>query len=75
MRTPEILLTPQQLFAAASTLQAMQDITDRGHDWEHVNVFTANCEGDDDGHFIGDVIYLVKGDRKEVVLRIEYFES
>ena len=76
MRTPEIYLTIEQLEDLLATAQAMQQVINRGHDWEHVSGFSLRVNGSDDGHFVGDMVYIQdKEQSPQVVLRIEYFND
>lgn len=76
MKTPEIYLTIQQLEDLLATAQAMQQVINRGHDWEHVSGFSQAADGSDNGHFVGDVVYVRgKEQSPQVVLRIEYFND
>lgn len=76
MRTATILLTITQLEDLLATAQAMQQASNRGHEWEHVTVFSKAAEEPDGGRFEGDIIYLMGPSLSampQVKLRIEHF--
>ena len=73
MGTPETLLTIPQLEDLLATAQAMQQISNRGHEWDYVGGFSQGADEPGGGVFVGDLICLHEtGQNPQVVLRIEY---
>lgn len=73
--TQEVNLTAQQVEAISLTLNSMQRILNRGHEWEYVEVFNAGAEAEAGGHFIGTIIYHTPPGsfaKPTVLLRIEH---
>ena len=76
MKTPEIYLTIGQLEDLLATAQAMQQVINRGHDWDLVSGFAQRFNDSSEGYFVGDVVYIQgKEQSPQVVLRIEYFND
>ena len=72
----ETLLTTKQIKDLYETMVSMEQITEKGHDWEFVGVFSQKVE-DGDGIFVGTILKVYDETTRNVktMLRLEAFEE